>query len=239
MLRRLLWLHNTSDSGIVMQMRLIGVSAAAEQLGVSPRRVRQMLSDGVLVGQRVGRSWVIEEHALRAAAWRRPAHRPWNPSRRWAVLSLAGGIEPRCKAYERHRAACRLAVGLPNLLGRLASRAHRLNFYTHPATRDRIALQPGVVRTAASASLEHHLGIVGSGPLEAYVAHSDLLAIREVFAMEERSERANLIFRVVEDDLWPFPHEPEVAPLAVVAVDLLESEDERSRRAGADLLQRL
>lgn len=220
-------------------MQLMGVAEAAERLGVSPRRVRQMLSDGVLEGQRVGRGWVIEEPALRAAAWRRrPAHRPWSPSSAWAVLALADGIEPRCKAYERHRAARRLEVGLPNLLERLACRAHKLSFYSHPATRDRIAVRPGVVRTAASASPEHRLGIVGSGPVEAYVAQSELLALREAFAIEERSERANLILRVVEDGLWPFPDGAEVAPPAVVAVDLLESEDERSRRAGVELLRR-
>ena len=197
-----------------------------------------MLSDGVLQGQRVGREWAIEEHALGAAAWRRPAHRPWRPSSAWAVLALADDIELRCKPYERHRAARRLEIGLPNLLGRLACRARKRSFYAHPATRDRIAVQPGVVRTAASASPEHRLGIVGSGPLEAYVAHSGLLAIRDAYVIEERSERANLLFRVVEDDLWPFPDEADVAPPAVVAVDLLESDDERSRRAGAELLQR-
>ena len=71
------------------------------------------------------------------------------------------------------------------------------------------------------------------------MAHRGLLAIRDAFAIEERSERANLLFRVVEDDLWPFPDEADVAPPAVVAVDLLESDDERSRRAGVELLQRL
>ena len=57
--------------------------------------------------------------------------------------------------------------------------------------------------------------------------------------MEERTERANVVLRIVEYQLWPFPEGASVAPAAVVAVDLLESEDERSRRAGAELLQRL
>ena len=148
-------------------------------------------------------------------------------------------MEPRCNSYERSRAKRRLAVGLPNLLDRLGSRARRLSFYTHPGTRDRIAVQPGVVRTAASASPEHALDIVGSGPLDAYLKGSDLQAIRDAFVMEERSERANVVFRVVEDQMWPFPEGAAVAPPAVVAVDLLESEDERSRRAGTELLQRL
>ena len=148
-------------------------------------------------------------------------------------------MEPRCSSYERSRAARRLAAGLPNLLDRLGSRALKRSFYAHPGTRDRIAVEPGVVRTAASASPEHGLGIVGSGPLDAYLKGSGLQAIRDAFVMEERSERANVVLRVVEDQLWPFPEGASVAPAAVVAVDLLESEDERCRRAGAELLQRL
>ena len=216
------------------------MAEAAERLGVSPRRVRQMLSDGTIEGHRVGRGWSIEERAITtAAACRRPAHRPWTARSAWFVLALADGTEPRCSSYERSRAERRLAVGLPNLLDRLGSRARRLSFYTHPGTRDRIAVQPGVVRTAASASPERGLGIVGSGPLDAYLKSSDLQAIRDAFVMEERSERANVVFRAVEDQLWPFPGGASVAPPSVVAVDLLESQDERSRRAGAELLQRL
>ena len=221
-------------------MRLLSVPEAAEHLSVSPRRVRQMLSDGTLDGHRVGRGWAIEERAIRtAAASRRPAHRPWTARSAWSVLALADGMEPRCTSSERSRAERRLAIGLPQLLDRLSSRAQRLTFYAHPATRDRIAVEPGVVRTSASASPEHGLGIVGSGPLDAYLKRGDLQAIRDAFVMEERSERANVVLRVVEDHLWPFPDGAVAAPPAVVAVDLLESEDERSRRVGAELLQRL
>ena len=143
------------------------------------------------------------------------------------------GNQRACGLGDPHRRDSRVELSPP------APRARRLSFYTHPGTRDRIAVQPGVVRTAASASPEHALGIVGSGPLDAYLKSSDLQAIRDAFVMEERSERANVVFRVVEDQMWPFPEGAAVAPPAVVAVDLLESEDERSRRAGTELLQRL
>lgn len=221
-------------------MRLLSAREAADHLGVSPRRIRQMLSDGTLDGHRVGRGWVIEERAIRAvAACRRPAHRPWTARSAWSVLALADGMEPRCNSYERSRAERRLAVGLPNLLDRLGSRARILTFYAHPGTRDRIAVRPGVVRTGASASPEHGLGIVGSGPLDAYLRDGDLQAIRDAFVLEERSVRPNVMLRVVDDGLWPFPEGATVAPPAVVAVDLLESQDERSRRVGTELLQHL
>jgi hypothetical protein len=48
---------------------------------------------------------------------------------------------------------------------------------------------------------------------------------------------ANLIVRAV-DDLWPFNSE-RVAPEAVVAVDLIDSADQRSRRAGSELLKQI
>jgi len=102
-----------------------------------------------------------------------------------------------------------------------------------------LAARPGIVRTAASASPEYHLGLVGSWPLEAYVRQSDLEVILDEEAMEERTERFNLLLRVVEDRVWPFGQGSEVAPRPVVAVDLLESDDERARRAGAELLGRL
>lgn len=221
-------------------MALRGVEQAAEELEVTPRRVRQMLADGTLEGQRVGSVWVIDERALQFAAQRRrAAHRPWNPSSAWAVLALADGAEPACAPGERSRARRRLAGGLANLVGPLASRAHSRWFYAHPSVIERLAARPGVVRTAASASPEHHLGLVGSWPLEAYVRQGDLEGILNEEAMEERTERFNLLLRVVEDRLWPFGQGAEVAPRAVVAVDLLESEDERARRAGAELLVRL
>ena len=123
--------------------------------------------------------------------------------------------------------------------GLLASRAQSRWFYAHPSAIERITARPGVVRTAASTSPEHHLGLVGSWPLEAYTRQSDLEKILDEEAIEERTERFNLLLRVVEDRLWPFSQGAEVAPRAVVAVDLLESEDERARRVGAELLASL
>ncbi|MCY4101723.1 MAG: hypothetical protein OXG55_00435 [bacterium] len=77
------------------------------------------------------------------------------------------------------------------------------------------------------------------GPDEAYVSESALARIAASHHIEERSERPNLILRVIADADWPFPDGAGAAPLAVAAVDLLESDDERARRAGAEILGRL
>ncbi len=218
-------------------MDLMGVADAAGRLGVSPRRVRQMLADGTLPGQRVGRTWVIERRALRTVVGdRRGAHRPWNPSSAWAVLKLADGAEIVCTPVERSRAQRRLAGGLGEIRGRLESRAQKRRYYVHPSEIARITTRADIVRTAASASAEHRLGLVGGADLEAYIRSSDLQKLIDDESAEERTDHWNLLLRVVDDHMWPFPAGTRVAPRAVVAVDALESEDERVKRAGAELL---
>ncbi len=45
-------------------MKLISTDEAAERLGVSGRRVRQLIAEGKLVAQNVGGGYVIDESAL-------------------------------------------------------------------------------------------------------------------------------------------------------------------------------
>ena len=52
-------------------MEILSVSEAAPKLGVSERRVRQMLERGDMEGQRVGRSWIIDSKAIEGVR-RRP-----------------------------------------------------------------------------------------------------------------------------------------------------------------------
>ena len=230
-------LRNSSCWGSLMRMGLVGVAEAARRLGVTPRRVRQMISAAQLPASRVGRVWAINERDLSAAV-RRPAHRPWKPASAWAVLFAAEGeTPPSLSAYERHRALKRLEAGLANLVASLSERSHRRTFYAHPSAVDRILAEPGVVRTAASAADEHGIDLVGPGPAEAYVSESVFGRVAAGFCLEERSERPNLVLRVVGDAHWPFPDGATVAPRVVAAIDLLESGDDRCRRAGAELLE--
>ena len=80
--------------------------------------------------------------------------------------------------------------------------------------------------------------MIAAGVLEAYVKASMVDALIERYALDERAERPNVILRVVADAFWPFAADAKCAPPLVVAVDLLESEDARSRRAGAELAAR-
>jgi hypothetical protein len=199
-----------------------------------------MLSDGTLAGQRVGGVWVLDEHAVRAAARaRRPAHRPWSAGSAWAVLALASGEEPAGTAAARWRARERFARGLPAMLDQLRERAVLRWFYAHPAAVPRIAERPGVVLTGASAAPEHGLGLAGAGPLDAYVRVGELEQLLEEVPMEERADTFNVRLRTVQDACWPFPPGAVAAPLPVVAVDLAESPNARERRLGVELLGQL
>lgn len=218
-------------------MSVVGVAEAAAELGVSSRRVRQMLADEVLAGERVGRAWAIEREQLRRAARSRPeVGRPWSAASAWAVLALADRRDPDLSPVERSRARKRLAQGLDVMVGRLAARADRRRFYVHPSALRHLADVPGIVRGGVSAAADHKADIIVQNEFEGYVAGSDLDALARRFGMDEHASRPNVLLRVVDDARWPFAPEQESAWRSVVAVDLLESDDPRSQRAGSDLL---
>lgn len=218
-------------------MSMLGVAEAAAELGVSPRRVRQMLADGVLAGERVGRAWVIEPEQLRQVEQRRPeVGRPWSPVSAWAVLALADGEDPDLPPVERSRAKKRLAQGLDRVAGRLDARAARRRFYAHPGVLGRLADAPGVVRGGISAAAEHGEDLVVGERFEGYVRAGDLDDLVSQFGLDDQAARPNVLLRTVYDAVWPFQPGQIWAGRAIVAVDLLESDEPRSRRAGADLL---
>ncbi len=219
-------------------MSLLGVRDVAERLGVSERRVRQMLQAGDLRGSRVGRSWVVESRALLEAEHAaRPVGRPWSPASAWAVLGVAEGEDGDLDGLQRSRARARLrSEGLDGLVDRLASRAKRHRYFCHPGMLDRLEADPRLVRSGVSALGEYPCGLMVSGEAEGYVRASDLESLERRFALDDQSDRPNIVLHVVDDEVWPFEPGQVVASRSVVAVDLMDAGDDRSRRAGARLV---
>jgi len=60
-------------------MKLISTDEAATRLGVSGRRVRQLIDEGKLVAQHVGGGYVIDESALEGVKVYGKAGRPPKP----------------------------------------------------------------------------------------------------------------------------------------------------------------
>lgn len=85
--------------------------------------------------------------------------------------------------------------------------------------------------------LSDALGVI-SESVEGYVRASDINHLVDQLALDHQAERPNVLLRVVDGDVWPFESDQRYAGRSVVVVDLLDSEDPRSRRAGAELLDR-
>jgi len=222
-------------------MDVVSVVEAAEYLDLSPRRVRRMLADELLAGRQIGREWAVERRSLESLRRHRgPVGRPWRAASAWAVLAIADGNGSDLSPVDRSRARHRLAEqGLSGLVPRLGARAEMRRFYGHPSVLGPLAAEPDVVRSGASAAADQGADIVASGFLEAYVPKARIASLINHYALDPDAERPNVILRVVDDAVWPFAPEAEVAPRPVVAIDLLEADDERSRRAGADLARKL
>lgn len=217
-------------------MEVMSVSQAAPELGVSDRRVRQMLARGELEGQHVGRSWIIDSKAIDSVRRRPEVGRPWNSVAAWALLQIAAGEHPNVSVAQASRAKRRIADhGINDLVMKLVSRGKKRKFYGHKSILERIADEQMVVRSGVSAAREHNADIVALDFLEAYVPMGKFNKLIKKYALEKSSERANILLRVVDDKAWPFPKNAKVAPRVVVALDLLDADDERSRRAGVGL----
>ncbi len=221
-------------------MQLVNVEEAANQLGVSSRRVRRMLADGLVPGLRIGRAWAIEQRLLdRFKDHRASIGRPWSPSSAWAALAVADGQDSALAPVDRSRARQRLKErGLLGVVDRLAARAQRRHFYGHPSVLGRLEDEPSLVRSGVSAAVDHRADVLASDFLEAYIPSTQAKGIIERYGLDADAERPNVVLRIVEDAVWPFANGVGVAPRAVVAIDLLDSEDERSRRAGLELARR-
>lgn len=110
--------------------------------------------------------------------------------------------------------------------------------YAHPSALDRVGEETAVVRSGVSAVNEHEVDLIASDEAEVYVRASEVAELVDRYALEPDADRSNLVVRVVDDDVWPFEDDASVAPWPVVAVDLLDAADERSRRAGLQLIER-
>jgi excisionase family DNA binding protein len=216
------------------------VADAAVRLGVDPSRVRQLARSGDLPAVRIGRQWLIDADAVDRRAgggFSRPG-RPLAPRSAWGLLVMADGQQPGwLDRVERSRIRRRLRelaadsdAGLGVLL-RSRADVHRL--YAHPGVLPRLLAEPGVVRSGASAVSEVGADLIAADLAEAYVSGKRHEQLMRRYRLRP-ADRPNLILRVPRV-MWPFAPDQTVAPTPVVAADLLDAGDDRSRRAGRKL----
>jgi hypothetical protein len=219
---------------------LLSVSEAAGELSVNESRVRAMLKADQLEGVKQAGRWLVYGRSVRR---RRRAGssrgRRLRPSNAWGALALASGEEAAWLSREERYRLRRVldANSLPALRGRLEDRAkvHRLR--GHPGVLRHLAEHPRLALTGASAAAAHRLELVAGEEIDAYVPHGEVGTLARKFALSPSDDHANVVLREMPRELWPF--RDRVAPLAAVALDLLEDADARSvrtaRRALAEL----
>lgn len=219
---------------------LLPVADAAKLLNVSQRRVRQMLAAGALSGRRLGSVWLVDEASARdVARRRRAAGRPMSVENAWKAMVLASGCDlPRGHGADRARLRRLLDMrgGLGPLLSAFGQRGDPVRLRAHPGVLSRLAGNDAVVLSGASAALHYGLDLVAANDLEGYTRVGALDRLEQKYALE-RDAYGNVLLRLVPDDVW-IPAGKH-APLAAVAVDLVESRDPRSRELGLQLIEDL
>lgn len=214
---------------------------AARRLHVDDSRIRQLVARGELPARKVANRWLVDEGALeRRGLADRSQGRPFEPANAWGLLFLASGEPaPWLHSDVRSRLRRRIREGLLRReQARLVKRARTHYFIGGERARAHLLRDPHFVRSGISAAEEYGASVRSPRVLEGYLPESDLQRMAYRFALRLADEpEADLILRGVSA-FWPFQAH-RVAPRAVVAADLLDSLDQRTRRAGEDLFRQI
>lgn len=214
---------------------------AADRLGLTPGRVRELIASGALGARRVGNRFLVSRADVEARATTRvAAGRPFSPRRAWALLLLASGSVPPGLdpvTLSKLRRVLR-ENDLWSIRLRLARRAERRELRAHSSDLARLEADAYVVRTGARyASAAGFSLIAPDAPVELYADP----ATAERLAADLRlrpSDRPNVVFHIVPPELRGWLS-GQVAPRPAVALDLADDRDPRSQRVAREYLASL
>ncbi|MBW9214727.1 excisionase family DNA-binding protein [Mumia sp. zg.B53] len=225
----------------------IGVSEAAERLGVGPSRVRQLLHAGDLEGRRVGRSWLVSaEDVARLQGRRRHPGRPLGPLRAWGALDLLdGGAAPWLSYAARSQVRSHLSrlsdADADRWRSMLRGRSRVLRIVAHPAAVPRLLAREDVQPAGAEEAARRGFDLVAfEGRVdEVYVPDKVWPAARSALALKEaRPDESNNLLVRIPQRVWPFAEHAPVSD-AALAADLLEAAEPRAISAGERQLSAL
>lgn len=216
-------------------------TTAAELLGVSERQVRHLVDEGELEARKLAGRLIIDEQSLDRRLRLSPGPgRPLSGRAAWGLLwELSGERAVWLGPSERSRLRSRLDRSSPEgvlVAGR--RRSTRRDLRALPRYRSEVLESAGVVASGLSAASTIGADIVGAGSAEIYCTDATMHGLVERFGLSEHGE-SNLIIRIAHPPGDHLLEERDVMPAAVVALDLMEATDTRTRRAGADLVARL
>jgi len=219
---------------------VLTVPQAAARLGVGEEQVRRLVRSGQLVATKVGQTIVIDDDAVDARA--RLAVRPGRqliPATAWGALwELSGERATWLSSADRSRLRARLRrYEAEQLVAATRARAERHAVRVLPRYRESALAAAGVVVSGLTAAAVVGADIISAGEEnEAYCSTATFNRLRVDYELADRGQM-NLILRIPRFDL-PLEGRDRM-PDAVVAVDLAESSDVRTCRAGLQLLTEL
>jgi hypothetical protein len=94
--------------------------------------------------------------------------------------------------------------------------------------------EPGVVSTGIAVADAYRFDIAAPRTVEFYATSQVAAKLTRTYALEP-SSRANVVLHVVST-AWPFALNTSRAPALLAAVDLADSPDQRTARAGREYL---
>ncbi|NRQ49516.1 excisionase family DNA-binding protein [Aeromicrobium stalagmiti] len=219
-------------------MSSMSVPEAANHLGVSRQRVLQMIADGVLPAQRIGRSWAIADVDVDVARHYRPSSRPLSRAMSAHLLRLAAGSRPRIDDQELWRLRQYLlrladAASAPDgnpadvLRSLLRRRADRLASSVAPSDIPEIVSDERLVVSGVS---DPRSGMYSSHVAEGYVDGDVAQAFlaSHFIVPAPSSPRANVVIHVSS----PLP---PVSPL-LIAADLADYRGDREDNQAREVL---
>lgn len=218
-------------------MSSIGVTDAAERLGVSRQRVLAMIRSGLLPAVKIGNSYNIDAAAV--ARHRKASSRPLSPRMATALLELAAHEKPEVTAPElsrlRHRLnrlrdAALADEGDPvgTLRDWLASRARRMEMSAAGTDLTEIAQDPRLTLSGVS---DPRAAMLSGGIVEGYVREQDAedFFAAHFIVQASSSSQANVIAHITN----------QVPPLSalLVAADLADHREGREERQARTVLR--
>jgi excisionase family DNA binding protein len=226
---------------------MLSTVQAAQLLAVSPERVRALVATGQLDGSRVGGRWVVSAEAVeqRRESAAAPV-RPMSARVAWAAAALLDGkavpwlSQPEASRLRRRmRTAGADPATWRAWLRRRATGVERLAITE--AYLGLLLADERVAVTGVRAARTYGVDLASAGEAEVYVGSAtDLSALRRAYGLVA-SAAPNATVRIA-DGPWRETLAPaggaRVVPSLVVAADLLDAADSRSRRAGTELLRR-
>lgn len=217
---------------------------AAEELGVTQQRIQTLFAAGDLRGRMVAGRLLVDSGDIQARLLRRPGRgRPLAARVAWGMLwELSGERAHWLAASERSRLRTSIRrLNAEEVVPRVRRRAALCRYRILPTYVDRIAADEGCVAGGVSGASAAGADIVAIGFAEVYAAKATMDRLVRQYAMTQPGNDAdiNVNLRVLDDDLTFLLNGITHMPSAVVACDLMESPEPRTRRAGTLLLDDL